>query len=220
MKTSLEEVTVSKVITKVIDGVKYTESAVEELTGYKTCTYCNQTKDLNLFTIKKKEKRFVGRSHYSSVCKACNSYSMKERYKLKREELLEYQKSLNKRQLDTYRARKNSNSASYRAKQRKATPPWITKEHTKQMTELFKERERQSVLLGVGHHVDHIIPINSPYVCGLHVPWNLEVITEELNLLKNNKIDNGRLSELYQNYYPFEEDPALLLMIAQFKYER
>lgn len=210
----------SKVITRVIDGVKYTESAVEELTRYKTCTYCKQTKHLNLFTIKKKEKRFVGRSHYGSVCKACNSYNMKERYKLKREELLEYQKSLNKRQLDAYRARKNSNAASYRAKQRKATPPWITKEHTKQMTELFKERERQSVLLGAEHHVDHIVPINNPYVCGLHVPWNLEVITEELNLLKNNKIDNGRLSELYQNYCPFEEDLALLLMIEKFKYER
>ena len=55
MKTSLEEVIVSKVITKVIDGVKYTESAVEELTGYKTCTHCEQTKHLNLFTIKRKK---------------------------------------------------------------------------------------------------------------------------------------------------------------------
>lgn len=218
MKTTLEEVTVSKVITKIIDGVKYTESAVQELTGYKTCTCCKQVKPLNLFTIKPKEKHFVGRAHYISTCKACNSFNMKERYKLKREELIEYQKSLNKRQLDTYRARKNSNAASYRAKQRKATPPWITKGHTEQITELFKERERQSMLLGIEHHVDHIVPINSPYVCGLHVPWNLEVITEEQNLLKNNRIDNERLLELCQNYQLFEEDLELILMVEKFKY--
>jgi 5-methylcytosine-specific restriction endonuclease McrA len=36
--------------------------------------------------------------------------------------------------------------------------------------------------------VDHIYPINSPVVCGLHVPWNLRVITREENAKKTNKL--------------------------------
>lgn len=40
---------------------------------------------------------------------------------------------------------------------------------------------------GVEHHVDHVIPINHPKVCGLTVPWNLEVITAHANLRKGGK---------------------------------
>lgn len=42
---------------------------------------------------------------------------------------------------------------------------------------------------GIPHEVDHIIPIAHPDVCGLHVPWNLQVIPRSLNRIKNNKFD-------------------------------
>ena len=40
-----------------------------------------------------------------------------------------------------------------------------------------------------GATVDHIVPLNHPDVCGLHVSWNMQLLSREDNSRKGNKFD-------------------------------
>lgn len=75
-----------------------------------------------------------------------------------------------------------------RRKHRQATPPWITKKQKSEIRQLYQIAITMSKTTGEQYVVDHIIPLRSDYVCGLHVPWNLRVITQEENLKKSNKV--------------------------------
>ncbi len=63
------------------------------------------------------------------------------------------------------------------------TPGWANKES---ISAFYKEAKRLEKETGVKHHVDHIVPINSPLVCGLHVESNLQVLPARENVLKRN----------------------------------
>lgn len=75
---------------------------------------------------------------------------------------------------------------------REATPPWITAEQKLQMRHLYLQAQKLTKMTGERYVVDHIVPLISECVCGLHVPWNLRVITQEENLYKSNKIVDTR----------------------------
>ena len=75
-----------------------------------------------------------------------------------------------------------------RRKHRDATPPWISREQKTEMRQLYQTAITLSRTTGEAYVVDHIVPLRSEVVCGLHVPWNLRVITREENLKKSNKL--------------------------------
>ena len=80
------------------------------------------------------------------------------------------------------------NSAKRRASKLNATPKWLTKDHLDQIEEFYKEAQRLKLETGDEYHVDHIVPLQGESVCGLHVPWNLQVIPAKENLSKHNKL--------------------------------
>jgi hypothetical protein len=71
---------------------------------------------------------------------------------------------------------------------RNATPKWITAEQKLAMRKLYLEAQELTRITGERYVVDHRVPLISDEVCGLHVPWNLRVITQEENLKKSNKL--------------------------------
>ena len=78
---------------------------------------------------------------------------------------------------------------------RLATPKWLTAEHKMEIRLKYRLAIELSRRTGIRHAVDHIIPIQGEEVCGLHVPWNLEVITQEQNLKKSNKLVDPAVPE-------------------------
>lgn len=82
---------------------------------------------------------------------------------------------------------------SARASQRRAstiqrTPKWLTKEDIAEIEAVYEQARVATESTGVQHHVDHIIPLRGKLVSGLHVPWNLQVLTASENASKGNRL--------------------------------
>lgn len=82
----------------------------------------------------------------------------------------------------------NTNEALYKVSKRLRTPKWLTKDQKKQIRLLYSEANRLTAETGILHHVDHIYPLRGENSSGLHVPWNLQIITSDSNFHKSNKL--------------------------------
>jgi hypothetical protein len=71
---------------------------------------------------------------------------------------------------------------------RDATPKWLSPEQRMEIRLKYRLAIELSRATGIRHAVDHEVPIQGEKVCGLHVPWNLRVITQDENLKKSNKL--------------------------------
>lgn len=70
-------------------------------------------------------------------------------------------------------------SANRRAARLSATPPWADRAAIRRLYAEARER---------GLTVDHIVPLISDVVCGLHIPANLQMLTFSENSRKGNRL--------------------------------
>ena len=141
----------------------------------KKCSTCEETKPYTEFFKQPRNK-----DGYFGQCKFCVNEKRKER-----------KDSINAKQRKYYRKNKQYyiTKAYLRNKQvARAKPAWLTEEHEFMLEEIYELRDLRSKLTGVVHHVDHIVPLRGQNCCGLHVPWNLQVIPAQENLSKSNRI--------------------------------
>ncbi len=79
----------------------------------------------------------------------------------------------------------NSLGSEYRARKHCAMPLWVDRSAIK---EIYAQCKQMNKAEGAVYHVDHIVPLKNDLVCGLHVPWNLRIITATENYRKKNKL--------------------------------
>lgn len=76
-----------------------------------------------------------------------------------------------------------ANNQKRRSLKKQAIPKWSDLDAIKQ---IYADSILISNMTGIKHHVDHIVPLNSTIVCGLHCESNLRIITASENLEKGN----------------------------------
>ena len=80
----------------------------------------------------------------------------------------------------------NATSAIVRAKRRNRKPKWIKDVFIEEIKVWYRRAKLIKQFTGELWEVDHIVPLNGKNVSGLHVPWNLQLLTKKQNRDKRN----------------------------------
>jgi 5-methylcytosine-specific restriction endonuclease McrA len=155
----------------------------------KCCSRCGELKSFEFFPKKKENK-----DGYHSHCKQCRAAYDKSRYSSQgRSEAyyadLEDQRKLRREYYSKNKQGYYSRKAKRRAELLNRTPKWLS-EHDKLHIDCIYSVCSMLNKEGTGpYEVDHIVPLQGENVSGLHVPWNLRIITRTENRSKGNKYD-------------------------------
>jgi hypothetical protein len=79
-------------------------------------------------------------------------------------------------------------SNNRRARKLQSQPKWLSAIQLAQMREFYDIAQARYRQTGLRHHVDHIFPLHGANFSGLHVPWNLQVLTKQSNLQKQQAV--------------------------------
>jgi hypothetical protein len=113
-----------------------------------------------------------------------NEYS-----KLYREQNLEKTRALCRKWAKDNPLKMLETNAKRRAQKAKAIPAWANDEFDAfVMQEAYDVAKSRSTATGIPWHVDHVVPLRSEFVCGLHCSANIQVITAMENHVKGNRV--------------------------------
>ena len=142
----------------------------------KTCSACGQTLPLSSFPVRKASRDGLGYS-----CRDCKSAQNKNHYDNNKEDHY----ARNRRVLAARKARDpawaNAWNVWKKMKAAKRVAPWAKFSDT---VRFYREAHALTASTGVPHEVDHIIPLRSKIVTGLHCVENLQVLTAAANNVK------------------------------------
>lgn len=97
---------------------------------------------------------------------------------------LEKERARNRRRAKEYPEMYCAQAMRRYAQRLMASPVWANQQF---ISDMYYLARLVSEATGTKHHVDHIVPLKSPLVCGLHVEHNLQVIPDIENIAKGNR---------------------------------
>lgn len=158
----------------------------------KICRYCQQEKELEAFVKCPKCK-----DGYNYRCKECTKESKKDYYKENKDKYQKYYEETKEERLIYQKDYWNKNPEirsklrnDHRVAKISATIKSLLKEDHAEIREFYKIAQWMTIAFEEPFHVDHIVPLQGTNVCGLHVPWNLQVIFARDNISKSNKFED------------------------------
>lgn len=148
----------------------------ERKTKNGSCRECMQSISQNWYS-KNKDKMKLSRAMRRDTI----NKRLRFNYKESPEKQIEWSRSWR----STNPAKSNATRARRRSVKIKATPSWAN------MNDILYFYEKAALATeanGILHHVDHIVPLQGKSVCGLHVAWNLQILTAKENISKGNRV--------------------------------
>ena len=175
----------------------------------KFCNKCKTSKEFHFFS-----KNPKGKYGLSSCCKACYKvyyeskkdqidaaskirsadWRIKNKEKHRSYSIGYYKKHTEKIKIKSalyqpiWRSKNPGKALSlvrkYQTSKIKACLPWVDVKEIEKIYEQAAKIRKE----GFDVHVDHVVPLRGKSVCGLHVPWNLRIISAKDNMKKNAKM--------------------------------
>lgn len=127
---------------------------------------------------------------YKRCWKERNPDKVRESSRRWRQENPDQKKEINRRWCEQNPEKINAYCAKHRAAKKQAIASWADFDAIKQ---IYVEAAELSKSTNIQHEVDHIYPLQSDYMCGLHVETNLQILTKSANVRKNNRTWPGQL---------------------------
>ena len=130
---------------------------------------------------RQQDREYAARNREAAKKRASEWYY--NNYTYAREKQNQYSKTWSKENLD----KKCSYENKRRAMKLNATPSWLSKEQEAEIQDIYEMAKELEKVFPWKQHVDHIAPLKGKTVCGLHVPWNLQILSVTENLKKGNR---------------------------------